>query len=335
MYSIEDDSDVVVCPYNSAHRLMRKRLQSHLIKCRQNYPQLELQICPFNVTHHIPEPEFNIHVTNCPDRKLITQYKYDIVEPKEEERVRHAPVECEENWDDTEVEDYNPQKFIDQKPVLRKPFGIPASERKQFIKRERIRLGDHEVYSDSDEEEEEEDKIKCESPVETVVKEDVDEELNSSINPLQPISPSPPPSPKRIRSRSRSPVSAYYRRIHGRESHSPSPPPPPRFNRQLSRERSPPNSKRARSPEVYEIDDDPYYNGGRGWSSRNVTNATTSSSSGRDANRSKYEAELYMRDTYANPPLVSYPTRMPSYGRGAHRGYSKDRRNDSHYNGRY
>ncbi|XP_017483323.1 PREDICTED: protein D7-like [Rhagoletis zephyria] len=322
MFSIENDSDVVVCPYNKAHRLLRKRLQPHLIKCRQNYPQLELQKCPFNATHHIPEPEFALHVTNCPDRKLITQYKYDTVEPKEEERVRHAPIECEENWDDTEVEDYNPQKYIDQKNVLRKPFGVPPSQRKEFIKQERKRLGDNESYSDSDEEEETE---KIETSPKKAIKEENFEEAEA-LEPKREISPSPPREVKsryerRPRTRSRSPVSAYYRRIHGRESQSP--PPPPRYRASPVRERSPIyNNRRAPSPAAYDIDDDPYYNGGRGSS-----NEDTSTS--KDYGRPRYEADLYTPDAYRAPPLVAYPTRMPSYGRGAFRGYPYDRRNDS------
>ncbi|XP_054730111.1 uncharacterized protein LOC129238909 [Anastrepha obliqua] len=319
MFSVENDSDMVLCPYNKAHQLLRRRLQSHLIKCRQNYPQLELQKCPFNATHHIPEPEFVLHVTNCPDRKLITQYKYNTVEVKEEEPVRHAPIECEENWDDTEVDDYNPQKYIDQKNVLQRPLGAPPAQRKAFIKRERKRLGDEESYTDSDEDEE---VVKIEVSAEEDETEAKTETLIHKISPSSPSQNQEKYVPK-SRSRSRSPIaSAYYRRVHGRDSQSPPRPPP--FRPHSSRERSPVfNNKRSAA---YEIDDDPYYNSSSGSFNRNGVH-----NSSEDNRRSQYEAELYMQDEHRSPPLVAYPTRTPSYGRGANRGYPHNRRNNSRF----
>ncbi|XP_014085441.1 gametocyte-specific factor 1 homolog [Bactrocera oleae] len=307
MFSLENDNDVVECPYNPAHRLLRKRLQPHLIKCRVNYPQLELQKCPFNNTHHIPEPEFCLHVTNCPDRKLITQYKYNTAEPKEEERVSHAPIECEENWDDTEVNDYDPQKFIEKKDVLRQPIGIPPAERKEFIKTERKRLGDEESYSDSDDDFKEE--VRRENSITDVI-ENYESKDPSSIKRIRSISPSPPR--QRDRSRSRSPQSSvYYKPTHVRGSYIPSPSSPSRIsvgsssNRFFTYHIQP-------SPAAYNIDDDPYYNSGNGASYQRVNYSNNSSNQ--------------------NPPLVAYPTRTPSYGRGAYRGYSYDRKNSSRYN---
>ncbi|XP_037812947.1 uncharacterized protein LOC119604433 [Lucilia sericata] len=144
------DDDMVECPYNKTHRMLRKRLQSHLLKCRLSYPDVELRKCPFNITHLIPEPEFTHHATNCPDRKLITQYKYDAPEPKEEEGPKHSPIECDEDWDDTDVNDYNPKLYLETAKIIRKPDGANPSERKLFIKKERKRLGDGDESSDED-----------------------------------------------------------------------------------------------------------------------------------------------------------------------------------------
>ncbi|XP_050329821.1 uncharacterized protein DDB_G0283697-like [Bactrocera neohumeralis] len=368
MLSLENDDDVVVCPYNPAHRLLRKRLQPHLIKCRENYPQLQLQRCPFNNTHHIPEPEFCLHVTNCPDRKLITQYKYDAAEPKEEERVSHAPIECEENWDDTEVDDYDPQKFIKEKEVLRQPLGIAPAERKEFIKTERKRLGDEESYSESD------DDFK-----DDITKKDENEDL-SSIKRIRSISPSPPR--QRERSRSRSPQSsAHYERTHVRGSHIPPLQIPPRISFASSSNRYS-NDHIQPLPGAYDIDDDPYYNSGNdasfqigNYSSSNsshnppfvayptrmsyhnndngasyqISNYNSSNSSHNppliayptrmpyhnNDNGASYQISNYSSNSSRNPPLIAYPTRMPSYGRGAYRGYNNSRGNSSRYNDRY
>uniref|UniRef100_A0A1A9VLE9 CHHC U11-48K-type domain-containing protein n=1 Tax=Glossina austeni TaxID=7395 RepID=A0A1A9VLE9_GLOAU len=145
MFAPGDEDDMVECPYDKAHRMLRKRLAKHLIKCRVNHPDAELQKCPFNNTHLVPEPEFVNHVTNCPDRKLISNYKCVPV-PKLEERPQHKPVETDENWDNMEAADYDPKKYLENVPVLRRPDGTCPSERKDFIKKERKRLG----YDDSD-----------------------------------------------------------------------------------------------------------------------------------------------------------------------------------------
>ncbi|XP_005177541.2 protein snwA [Musca domestica] len=147
-----NDEDMVECPYNNSHRMLRKRLQSHLLKCRIHYPNVELRKCPFNLSHLIPEPEFTHHATNCPDRKLITQYKYDAPESVEEEVPKHTPIESEENWDETDVPDYDPKKYVENATVIRCPQGPTPSERKEFIKKERKRLGDVDSDEDNDDE---------------------------------------------------------------------------------------------------------------------------------------------------------------------------------------
>lgn len=64
MFAPGDEDDMVECPYDKAHRMLRKRLAKHLIKCRVNHPDAELQKCPFNNTHLVPEPEFVVNIDN-------------------------------------------------------------------------------------------------------------------------------------------------------------------------------------------------------------------------------------------------------------------------------
>lgn len=88
---------------------------------------------------------------------MITQYKYDAPEVVEEDLPKHAPIECEENWDETDVPDYDPTKYVEKAAVIRLPVGTAPSERKEFIKKERKRLGD----IDSDEENEGEEEVQA------------------------------------------------------------------------------------------------------------------------------------------------------------------------------
>lgn len=54
--------ELVECPYNKAHQLLKSRIQTHLIKCRKSYPKVQKVQCPFNVTHLINEPELDVSV---------------------------------------------------------------------------------------------------------------------------------------------------------------------------------------------------------------------------------------------------------------------------------
>lgn len=49
------DDDWMICPFNSAHVVLRKRLAYHIIKCRSNYKGPPLEICPYNATHYVPK----------------------------------------------------------------------------------------------------------------------------------------------------------------------------------------------------------------------------------------------------------------------------------------
>uniref|UniRef100_A0A1B0FNQ2 CHHC U11-48K-type domain-containing protein n=1 Tax=Glossina morsitans morsitans TaxID=37546 RepID=A0A1B0FNQ2_GLOMM len=166
MYAPQNEDDMVVCPYNISHMMLRKRLAKHLVKCRVNYPNVELQKCPFNNTHLVPDTEFLCHVNICPDRKLITQYKCVAV-AKLEDRPQHKPVEMDENWDNIEVEDYDPKKYLENTRVLRQPEGTCSSARKEFVKKERKRLGyddDDPHYSRKSYKQVESDERKCTPP---------------------------------------------------------------------------------------------------------------------------------------------------------------------------
>ncbi|XP_054087451.1 gametocyte-specific factor 1 homolog [Zeugodacus cucurbitae] len=127
--------DIVTCPYDRLHCVLRKRLQLHLIKCRLNYPHVELRKCPMNQLHLVPEPEFQHHLMNCPDRKIIAHYKYS----GETTFMKHEPIESEENWDDTDTGDYNPETYVRNNQIIRQPIGLP-SQRKAFKHEEEKRL---------------------------------------------------------------------------------------------------------------------------------------------------------------------------------------------------
>ena len=150
----------ITCPYNPSHQITQERIQTHLVKCRRNHPDMDMKICPYNASHHIPKAEEQYHVTTCPDRKIIELSKYSwalqvryyirynntlsglqkpgehgdlsVPEPVRMNSRDIAMVMCrDENWE-TEAtirQSYDPQKKCAKSNVLRKIQGATPSER--------------------------------------------------------------------------------------------------------------------------------------------------------------------------------------------------------------
>ncbi|XP_068147843.1 gametocyte-specific factor 1 homolog [Drosophila tropicalis] len=132
--------DLVVCPYNKAHTMLRNKLQKHVMKCKEIYKdEIELLICPFNNVHRVPAAEFHQHTKSCEDRKIILHYQLSQAAELNEE-TKHEKIEADENWDDTCVENYNPEIYASQATIVRESKGLFRAQRKQFIKQEHRRI---------------------------------------------------------------------------------------------------------------------------------------------------------------------------------------------------
>lgn len=126
MSQLQGYSKTVVCPYNKSHLILMERMQTHLVKCGRNYPDIVLKKCPFNVCHLMPEADlevycvfkrktqklnkqyFQCHVLICEDRMNFDLYKYNITPGLPGRKVEQGPVNTEvttvtvvndENWD--------------------------------------------------------------------------------------------------------------------------------------------------------------------------------------------------------------------------------------------
>jgi U11-48K-like CHHC zinc finger len=107
--------NMLSCPYNSAHQILRHRMQTHLVKCRKSYPDVAMKTCPFDTTHKIPENEMKFHIDTCPNRGAMESYKYSVnTRPAKEEpdstanmslrqmqdQAANDDQDDDENWDD-------------------------------------------------------------------------------------------------------------------------------------------------------------------------------------------------------------------------------------------
>lgn len=54
--------DLVECPYNRAHQILRSRIQTHLVRCRKSHPDIHLEICPFNSTHLMKKEDKDVSI---------------------------------------------------------------------------------------------------------------------------------------------------------------------------------------------------------------------------------------------------------------------------------
>uniref|UniRef100_A0A182Q0A6 CHHC U11-48K-type domain-containing protein n=1 Tax=Anopheles farauti TaxID=69004 RepID=A0A182Q0A6_9DIPT len=68
--------DLLVCPYNAAHKLLGHTMARHVSKCRRAHGILKIVQCPFNPEHQVPELEMTLHKLECEDREAFEQYKF-------------------------------------------------------------------------------------------------------------------------------------------------------------------------------------------------------------------------------------------------------------------
>lgn len=50
----------LVCPYNPSHVIMKSRIQTHLVKCEKQHPQIKLETCPFDITHRFRKEDKDV-----------------------------------------------------------------------------------------------------------------------------------------------------------------------------------------------------------------------------------------------------------------------------------
>lgn len=158
---VGEGEDILTCPYDPSHQIMRCRFQVHLVRCRKSFPNAEMVVCPFDVTHRINEKELDWHVSTCPNRQSFevfksndvqasgsfsttcTSFNDDGTQTNSTFQTANTSFELEtsQNWDDLpSVPSYDPKAYAEKANVLRLPVGMRPSERAAFRNSERKRL---------------------------------------------------------------------------------------------------------------------------------------------------------------------------------------------------
>jgi len=133
-----DPNAALICPYDPLHVISVKRFQRHLIKCRQNHPELDFVACPFNSTHLFHRSDLRRHIAQCPDRRTLDEDVKQNECPETGEvlrlkgntsmpNVRYVIPDADEDWEG-EIEENIAEKYEQQKkylqnsvPILRRP----------------------------------------------------------------------------------------------------------------------------------------------------------------------------------------------------------------------
>ncbi|XP_076242741.1 uncharacterized protein LOC143184418 [Calliopsis andreniformis] len=99
---------VVICPYDKNHLISKSRLQKHIVKCENNYPEHYKVMCPFNATHRLFKSELEEHIVTCPTRSVLESEMYPDPGIHKENCMLQSEIsstiDCTENWD-LEVDD--------------------------------------------------------------------------------------------------------------------------------------------------------------------------------------------------------------------------------------
>ena len=71
-----DPEAFVQCPYEENHNVRNKRMQIHLVECRNYNPVMAERTtrCPFNVKHIVLKAELSFHKMKCPDRAILDRF---------------------------------------------------------------------------------------------------------------------------------------------------------------------------------------------------------------------------------------------------------------------
>uniref|UniRef100_A0A1B6C1I7 CHHC U11-48K-type domain-containing protein n=1 Tax=Clastoptera arizonana TaxID=38151 RepID=A0A1B6C1I7_9HEMI len=65
----DSPDELVQCPFNKDHIVIRRRFVRHLMKCRKNHPNHNMVVCPYNATEYVERSEFPNHLLKCKYKK--------------------------------------------------------------------------------------------------------------------------------------------------------------------------------------------------------------------------------------------------------------------------
>ena len=158
---VEPEEELLQCPYDPVHRILPKRMQTHLIKCRKAilgqptspYYQraLDMVVCKFNSKHHVQKNELDAHHFKCPDKKEFFSNVATITDTDNPEKVpgwmkliddsalKKQPNGDEEDWEDEWQQTYDPMEKINTNTdIIYNPQGLSKAKKRDYAFNRRL-----------------------------------------------------------------------------------------------------------------------------------------------------------------------------------------------------
>ena len=158
---VETEEELLQCPYDPVHRILPKRMQTHLIKCRKAilgqptspYYQLALNmvVCKFNSKHHVQKNQLDDHHFKCPDKKEFFSNVATVVDTDgpeqapgwmkliDETALKKKPLKDEETWENEWQQTYDPMEKINSNTdIIYNPQGLSKAKKRDYAINRRL-----------------------------------------------------------------------------------------------------------------------------------------------------------------------------------------------------
>ena len=158
---VDTEEELLQCPYDPVHRILPKRMQTHLIKCKTSllgqptspyYQRAKsMVICKFNTLHHVQKEELDAHYLKCPSKKEFLSNTTQVSSSSDPDKLpgwmklvdysalKKKPSPDEENWEDEWQETYDPmEKIKSNTDIIYNPQGLTKPKRRDYAHTRRI-----------------------------------------------------------------------------------------------------------------------------------------------------------------------------------------------------
>ncbi|KAH8381106.1 hypothetical protein KR200_002017 [Drosophila serrata] len=133
--------DLVVCPYDSNHRLLPNRLAVHLVRCGRNYSSKQKEQCGQTCAQIHSMMEMKSHAKVCQNGCALEKAMNPVMVTQEKAQPSDFCVESTEDWDaEPPSGTYDPLDHCEKHYIIRNPQGNAPAARREFRARERLRF---------------------------------------------------------------------------------------------------------------------------------------------------------------------------------------------------
>jgi len=134
--------DLLACPYNPSHFVGASKIQTHLIKCRQQNPDKakDILICAYNQAHHFNALEMSAHLSVCND--YMAHQLHSMGRVCQEETYVYEPEVAESSIceSEDEVRSMDPYSEDENASDVSQPYVAPPKPALKYAPRHSLQV---------------------------------------------------------------------------------------------------------------------------------------------------------------------------------------------------